>query len=265
MEQLPIAPWKTTCSESDAPTSMRDMSLSQTWMSDTWHQGIQGTPRHVGLGENSLLSTFIVVIVVMVTFSVDNCRRLIKSIPQNLWGMRRRNKDFDERTAGENRTYALIILLLWLSEGILMLVASIRGGTTVSHSQLFAATMTMTGLAGGLYLFQLGAYLTVGNTFTDKFNASQWVRGFNASQALLSLLLLLPAVISLMYIDSAVITLPLAIVLYISTRLLFIVKGFRIFYNKFPSILYFILYLCALEITPLIIVAGFGRSLLCNI
>ncbi|MDE6655263.1 MAG: DUF4271 domain-containing protein [Muribaculaceae bacterium] len=34
---------------------------------------------------------------------------------------------------------------------------------------------------------------------------------------------------------------------------MFIIKGFRIFYHKIWSLLYFILYLCTLEIVPLII------------
>lgn len=258
------APWATVAHEEDAPTSLRDLTLSKTWVSDTWQRGIEGTPRHVGLGENSMLATFIVAIVVMVTFNVDHCRRLMKSIPQYLGGVRRRDNAFDEHTAGETRTYVLVVMLLCISEGILMLAEGIRCGYSVSPIRLFGTTMALAGLAGGWYLFLLCAYLTVGNTFTDKFSASQWVRGFNASQALLSLLLLLPAMAALIYPASASVILPVAACLYIVTRVLFIQKGFRIFYNKIPSLLYFILYLCALEITPLFIVAGFARSLLSN-
>lgn len=264
MQELLTSPWATTAREEDAPVSQHDKELSQTWVSDTWQRGIEGTPRHVGLGENSLLATFIVAIVVMVTFNVDHCRRLMKSIPQYLWGVRRRDNAFDEHTAGETRTYVLVVMLLCLSEGILMLVGGVRSGYAVGPAQLFGTTMALAGLSAGWYLFQLGAYLTVGNTFTDKYNASQWVRGFNASQALLSLLLLLPALVALIYPASAGAILPVAIGLYVLTRILFIQKGFRIFYNKIPSLLYFILYLCALEITPLFIVAGFARSLLSN-
>jgi len=44
--------------------------------------------------------------------------------------------------------------------------------------------------------------------------------------------------------------------LYICARLVFICKGFRIFYGNLSSIVYFLLYLCAVEMVPLALVAG---------
>ncbi|MCH5320108.1 MAG: DUF4271 domain-containing protein, partial [Paramuribaculum sp.] len=44
-----------------------------------------------------------------------------------------------------------------------------------------------------------------------------------------------------------------AMVLYVLARIMFIVKGFRIFYTNSASIVYFILYLCSLEIVPVTI------------
>lgn len=37
---------------------------------------------------------------------------------------------------------------------------------------------------------------------------------------------------------------------YIAARVTFIAKGFRLFYDNFLSLLYFILYFCTLEIAP---------------
>ena len=42
-------------------------------------------------------------------------------------------------------------------------------------------------------------------------------------------------------------------VLYLVVRLIFICKGFRLFYDNLLSSVYFILYLCTLEIAPLIL------------
>ncbi|MGM9811684.1 MAG: DUF4271 domain-containing protein [Muribaculaceae bacterium] len=44
------------------------------------------------------------------------------------------------------------------------------------------------------------------------------------------------------------------IFIYFVCRLIYIIKGFRIFFNNFTSIFYFILYLCSGEIIPLIAV-----------
>lgn len=42
-----------------------------------------------------------------------------------------------------------------------------------------------------------------------------------------------------------------AALIYLISRILFIYKGFKIFYRNILDLFYFIVYLCALEITPL--------------
>ncbi|MBP3590263.1 MAG: DUF4271 domain-containing protein, partial [Muribaculaceae bacterium] len=49
--------------------------------------------------------------------------------------------------------------------------------------------------------------------------------------------------------------------IYVSARLIFIIKGFKIFYNGFISLIYFILYLCTLEIVPLICIGGIALDI----
>ena len=49
------------------------------------------------------------------------------------------------------------------------------------------------------------------------------------------------------------------IVLYIIARVIFICKGFIVFYDNFYSLLYFILYLCTLEIAPIAIMVKIFR------
>ncbi|MBR5727625.1 MAG: DUF4271 domain-containing protein, partial [Muribaculaceae bacterium] len=50
-------------------------------------------------------------------------------------------------------------------------------------------------------------------------------------------------------------------ILYICARFIFIFKGIRIFYSNLLSILYFILYLCGVEIVPLIVIYGITINL----
>ncbi len=104
----------------------------------------------------------------------------------------------------------------------------------------------------GFYLFELLACTTVGYAFTDRVSAAQWRRGLNASSVLLGILLTIPTLVSLFYPSVTGAMLWVAAGLYAVSRIIYIAKGFRIFYNNFPSLLYFILYLCTLEIIPLI-------------
>ncbi|MDE6371059.1 MAG: DUF4271 domain-containing protein, partial [Duncaniella sp.] len=116
-------------------------------------------------------------------------------------------------------------------------------------------------LLGGLmvlallyYVWDLAAYTLVGAVFTDKVSAKMMMKGFNASQSLLAMLIVVPALIVLFNPSAAGVVAVLGIVSYVLTRVVFISKGFRLFYDNFGTWVYFILYLCSLEIVPLIII-----------
>lgn len=255
-------PFATTCHELDAPYSATEAAFTPSTPSSTYLLGVEAAMRPVGYGENSWLSTLIVAMVVLLALNINNCRRILKNFPQDLLGVRRRANVFDEHTAGEARVSILIVMLLCLSEGILLLSAVYSQGYETDEKAIFATTMLLSGAALIFFIGQLAAYRLIGYAFTDRVSATQWIRGFVASQGLLSFLLLGPALISLFYPSSADAMLTVSLIAYIASRILFICKGFKIFYNKIPSLLYFILYLCSVEIVPLIMMRAGSIDLL---
>lgn len=224
--------------------------------------GVEGTPRPVGYGENSWLSSIIVAMLVVIALNINHCRQLFKNFRQNLVGIRQRANAFDNRTTNELRTLVIIIMLLCLSEGILLFSAAVAAGIVGDDAGVLSMTMSLAAMSLGYYLWQLAACKVVGYAFADRDATRHWLSGFNASQTLLSLMLIVPALVALFYDGMAEAMLILAAVCYILTRILFICKGFRIFYTNFGSLLYFILYLCALEITPLLILRRLSLSIL---
>lgn len=248
--------------EADAPFSVSESVITPSVPTSTYMLGVEGTPRPVGYGENSWLSTVIVAMLVIIALNISHCRQLFKNFRQNLVGMRQRANAFDNRTANEMRTLFIIIVLLCLSEGILLFSSAVSAGIVREDTSALSMTMLLGLCALCYYLWQLAVYRTIGYAFSDRDATRQWLSGFNASQTLLSLLLIVPALLSLFYTGIAGVMLILASGCYILTRLLFIYKGFRIFYTNFGSLLYFILYLCALEITPLLILRRLSLSVL---
>lgn len=248
--------------ETDAPFSAKERVFTPAKSTTTYMLGVEGTPRPVGYGENSWLSTIIVAMLVIIALNVSHCRQLFKNFSQNLIGLRRRENAFDNRTANEMRTLVIIVMLLCLSEGILLFTTAVSAGIVGDDAGVLSMTMSLAAVSLGYYLWQLAAYKVVGYAFADRDATRQWLSGFNASQILLSLLLIVPALVALFYDGLADTMLILAAVCYILTRILFICKGFRIFYTNFGSLLYFILYLCALEITPLLILRRLSLSVL---
>lgn len=235
--------------EYQAPTSPADQQLYTT-REPGWMSGIRVEERPVTPGADTGILAMVVMLLVLVGLNMRHVRRLFRAITQDLWSVRRRANAFDDHTAKETRTILILLLQLCVFEGILLFLW--LGDTGPATRDVFRPVAWLTCLAIGLYLFELLACTTVGYVFTDKVNAAQWRRGLNASSVILGILLTLPTLVSLFYPSVTGAMLWLAAGLYIATRLVYVAKGFRIFYNNFPSLLYFILYLCTLEIIPLI-------------
>lgn len=248
--------------EQDAPWSAAEAALTPPTSATAYILGLEPEPRDVGYGQNSWLSMLIVGVLVLLALNVKYWQRMFKSLPQDLVGVRRRNNAFDDHTAGETPSAILLIMILCLSEGILMLTAADSSGLLDEDLPVFPITMIMSGLALAFNLLQVVIYRCVGYAFTTDFYTSQWIRGFHASQCLLAALLLLPAMVALFYPASTTAMLAVASIVYIFSRLLFVYKGFRIFFNNYSSVLYFILYLCSVEIIPLVILKTGAEQIL---
>ncbi len=236
------------CREHEAPTDHAGLARYTSSTSDTWTNGIIPQERN-DTGVASGLLSIIVVMFVLITLNARHCYRLFSNMGADLLSVRRRANAFDDHTADETRTIVLLILQLCICEGIIM-TGFLPQGTDLSTPLV----TSMTGLMLLFYVIQLAAYCIIGYVFTDHINSIQWRRGFNVSQTLLGMILLIPALVMLFYPAAVTFVLPVAVFIYFLARFSFIYKGFRIFYHNLPSLLYFILYLCALEIIPVILI-----------
>ena len=248
------APWGVS-RESQAPWSRAD-ATAYAGHRPGWMEGIRPTPRLTSPADNAGVLAIILGMLVVLAFNMGHIRRLFKSLPQKLLSVRRRDNAFDERTANETRTMCLLVLQLCVMEALLLYLWLGTGATPV-----FATVMWLTALTCGYYTFQFCACAVVGYAFVDRLSARLWRDGLNASSALLGICLTVPAVIGLFYPAWTPTMLIAGATLYVVARIVFIAKGFRIFFNNFLSLLYFILYLCTLEIIPVIAVCVIARQI----
>ncbi|MDD6281663.1 MAG: DUF4271 domain-containing protein [Muribaculaceae bacterium] len=238
------------CTEPQAPTSATDQILYTT-REPGWMQGIRGEVRPVDPGSDSGVLAAITLLLVLVGLNMKHVKRLFSTISADLWSVRRRSNLFDNHTSKETRTILILLLQLFLFEGILLYLNFSRRGAE-PQQEIMLPVALLGAVMMGLYLFQLLMCMLIGYVFTDKAEAVQWRRGQNAVSVLLGMALLLPTLAALFYPSVTAAMLILAAVLYIISRIIYIIKGFRIFYINFPSLLYFILYLCSVEIVPLV-------------
>lgn len=220
---------------------------------DAWLDGIDGASRQTGIGRDSGILTILVLLFVFLALNVRNSRHMFSHFFDELGSFKDRNNAFDEHTSNETRLTLLLIGQFIVCAGILLYV-TVTVESRPDDIGIFTGVARTSGLMAAYYIFQLAAYNTVGYIFTSTERRSAWIAGFNASQSMLGIALIIPVLLAVFYpaADKAVIV--IAASLYFIARLLFIVKGFRIFFINFSSLLYFILYLCALEIIPVLFV-----------
>lgn len=229
-------------------------SVATAALPPAWQSGIEGTGRWQSTGTDSGLLTILTAIFVALALNFRHCPRIFANFSGELLSVRRRANVFDEHTTNESRVLLLLIVQYVACLGILLYALAGQRHAHVDSGHIFRTTAMLMGLAGAYYCFELCAYNVVGYVFGTADGRRQWVRGFNASQSLAGLALMIPALLTIFYPDAARPTLIVAGCIYFLARLIFITKGFRIFFTRIASLVYFILYLCTLEIIPVIIV-----------
>lgn len=229
-----------------------------------WQEGIGGTPRPEHIGNNSWIMAAISIMFIVMLLCLRHYRRVFSTLAQELWSIRHRANVFDEPTSNDTRVMVILSLQCAMCMGLLS-YCFIDTRSSSPPGDILPCVLSLTATFIAYYLFQLAAYGVVGYVFTTPENRLHWLHGFTASQSLLGVSLMLPASVAIFYPTAADYMLIVAGSMYVVARLMFIIKGFRIFYNKIPSLLYFILYLCTLEIIPIFLVYSFALYIVNNV
>lgn len=235
------------CSEPQAPSAIRERSITIIGKIP-YTEGLPCEPRTLLPGYDTGVMCMLIVLFLIITANFRHYTTFIKTFAQNLFSVRNRANAFDEHhTMSETRVLISLIMLVCVCEGILMFSAL---SLSFPITDTFLAVGSFTALTMLYYMWQLVIYRMVGYAFTSHNHAIQWIKGFNASQSLLGIILVIPALLVLFNPGIAPLCISIGILLYFIARIIFIAKGFRIFYNNSFSLMYFILYLCSLEIIP---------------
>ncbi len=242
----------TVCREYEAPTSAlekQEMTLGVI----PFTRGVEPDTRTQLPGYDSGVLCLIIGVFLLLAYNSRHYSTFLKNFSYDLWSVRRTDDSFSVRTFSETGIQISVILLACLCEGIIISAGMSYFGFS-TPLRTFAEIASISLVAVFYYVWQLAAYRVVGYVFTDRLSARQWLKGFNASQALLALALVVPALVVLFNPEQAEVVVITGASCYIIARLIFIFKGFRLFYDNFGSLLYFILYLCTLEIVPPVLI-----------
>ncbi len=146
-------------------------------------------------------------------------------------------------------------VLLWQSIGELALPGILTGPGILLPLLRCLLCVTV------LYGVQRIAYFFIGRIFFNSELTRRLLRAFSASQGILSLVLLPLVLLGLFYPAALPVLVIPAIIAWILARLMFIVKGFRIFSPRAGQYIGFLYYLCSVEIIPVVLTCSAAVSL----
>lgn len=197
-------------------------------------------------GSGTTLSAIMLGILILAAINAPGLARALKSYKAELWSTRRRPNVFDDETNVRLPTAILLGFIFIIFGGITLYYVPAR-----PTPPTLAGALASMGLAGAYYIFQTCAYGMIGYTFADEEQNKRWMGGFFASQAFAGLGMAIPTIVAVTCPHWATQAITVSVSAYALAHTIFIIKGFRIFYHKITSLLYFILYLCTLEIIPM--------------
>ena len=219
-----------------------------------WDNGLEPAMRAMLPASSSWVVMIVAVMLVLILFNFRSISRYIGfNVEDLLYERTGRDNLFDERPASFGAVNLLFVAILVVCGGFLLACGVAR------YLHLPAVDVTPLKLAmvvGAVlvyYIFEITSYNLVGYTFTTPDGLNRWIRGFNASSTLLATSLVIPALVAGFYPSAMMAMAWVGFGLFILAKVSFIFKGFRIFFDNLFSLLYFILYLCTLEIIPVIL------------
>lgn len=199
--------------------------------------------------------------------------RYLKAVINDLIEVRERQNIFDGTV--RETSFMMLMNLIWIaSAGVVLykfLVWFSSGALPEFSSLVRLPEMNVTGIgicAGVMLVYSIlmsGAYWVVGNVFSDNAHTLSWLKGFWASQAMAGTAFLPLSPVLLGLPGTTDVLLIVCASIYLLTKLLFIYKGFRIFFTQISSWLLFLYYLCSLEVVPLILTIAGAYALCCEV
>ena len=183
--------------------------------------------------------------------------KYFKTFIPNMWSNKRTENHLDDHTSREKFISAALLLQTFIAEGI----ATYCGLTTYLPEFITTnITISILGLVlcWMLYHFlQLGVIRFLGYVFCSQKETHICIKGQNATVSLTGLIIAPFSTLMLFLPTQENAFLCIIISLYLLGRLVFNIKCFRIFYKNLFQYLYFILYLCGIEVVlPIFLIRG---------
>ena len=197
---------------------------------------------------------------VIVCLRMSRSRRYIAALISTITEVRRRNNLFDD-TIRES-SFLILADILWISSAGVILYGALsrwHPASVAVNAEYLSIALCMGVTAIYALLMDL-TYYVIGAVFSDRYLSAMWVKGNRAVHALESFILLPVSLVYLCVPQWSGITLYCGLAIIAIGALVFICKGFRIFFSEITSWLLFLYYLCSIEIVPIVLAYAMAQK-----
>ena len=203
------------------------------------------------LRNDSMITIILFGSLMLVAYVLSNGKKHLLQQLKYLIVNRKRNNLFDSSTAGYAHYTLLLILHTCMLSGICLYYYS--ANTQPILFQLYPHSLLLGGYVGSILVLLSAKYLCYGYInwiFFDKMSNKIWINIYN-NAIIWSGFLLLPIVLLVVYFDlSLAISVFLVLFVIIISKIVLFYRCFSNFFKNFHGCFHLILYLCALEILP---------------
>lgn len=212
----------------------------------------EGNALPISVAADSGVLLLLIVVFMAVALSYKRGAKYLSHIFGSLFKTNRRNSIFDDTTINETQMRIALLTLTFFTEGVALYYGMLQPAIT-EQAAVFPLILSCMLLCCIYYLLQRGIYALLGNTFADTTRAALFNESFVSVHLIIGLFFT-PAVLTMIFLpEYAYNALWACILLYAAARIIIVIMGIRIFLPRNFEILYIILYLCALEIAPLLV------------
>ena len=224
------------------------------------------TPRTVSPLYDNGSMLLVLAVIFITTVSYRKGYKYVADFFHNISSVRERQNLFEDHTVKETQIMTALTANTCIFGAILLYIAYgfLYHPTEPAATPVFGFVAALSAFAALYHIAMLGLCWLLGFIFSDKLSTGLWLDGVKASASMLGVMLA-PITFAILIFPAFVKTgLIMAIILYFLARIIVIYKAFRIFFNNLQSLLYFILYLCSVEIVP-VVLSFAGAMNLCRI
>ena len=218
--------------------------------------GVAGDPVPYSIASDNLITGLLLGCFILALLALAKSREFIIRQAKNFFYVQRANTTEITETSGELWVQMFLIVQTCLLFSVIFFSWQRTDVTDTFVFDQYQVIGIYTGVIAGYFIFKMILYWGVGSVFFESKKIEQWSKSFLfliAGEGLL----LFPLVMLLSYFDisirSAVIY---TLIVVIFVKILTFYKTYLIFFQKKGLILQNFLYLCALEIVPLLILWG---------